>query len=126
MDIIFRQQTQFEHINHKGIKSKRNVIPMSLYFGSTKFHPENQWLMVAYNLEKQCERTFALNDIIIGSFAEQISQISWKQHKINGTHNPTPTDIPHYWNKYGKCLVCGEYYDNDNLPCSHSKFTSED
>ena len=76
MNIIFGQQTQFEYINYKGIKSTRNVIPMSLYFGSTEFHPENQWLVVAYDLDRQRERTFALNDIIVGSFAEQISQLS--------------------------------------------------
>lgn len=23
-----------------------------------------------------------------------------------------------------KCLVCGEYHDNGNLPCPYSKFTS--
>ena len=52
MNIIFGQQIQFEYINYKGIKSTRNVIPVSLYFGSTEFHPENQWLMVAYDLDK--------------------------------------------------------------------------
>ena len=121
MNIIFGQQTQFEYINYKGIKSTRNVIPMSLYFGSNDFHTENQWLMVAYDLDKQCERTFALNDIIVGSFADQIKTLSWKQHKISITHNPIPTPTSHYWNKYSKCLVCGGYHDNGNLPCPHSK-----
>ena len=87
MNIIFGQQTQFEYIKYKGIKSTLNVIPMSLYFGATEFHPENQWLMVAYDLDKQCERTFALNDIIVGSFADQIELGSWKQHKISTPHN---------------------------------------
>lgn len=124
MNIIFGQQTQFEYINYKGIKSTRNVIPMSLYFGSTEFHPENQWLMVAYDINKQCERTFALNDIIVGSFADQISQLSnWKRHNINLTRNCGYIyEMPNM--KYDKCLVCGGYHDNGNLPCPHSKFTS--
>lgn len=126
MNIIFGQQTQFEYINYKGIKSTRSVIPMSLYFGSTEFHPENQWLMVAYDLDKHCERTFALKDIIVGSFADKINQLSWKHHSINTTHNPIPTPVPHYWSKYSKWLVCGEYHDNGNLPCPHSKFTSKE
>lgn len=92
MNIIFGQQTQFEYINYKGIKSTRNVIPMSLYFGSNDFHTENQWLMVAYDLDKQCERTFALNDIIIGSFADQINSLSWEQHKIGVTQSNTHTN----------------------------------
>ena len=126
MNIIFGQQTQFEYINYKGIKSTRNVIPMSLYFGATEFHPENQWLIVAYDLDKQCERTFALNDIVVGSFADNISQLSRKQHSINITHNPIPVPIPQYWSKYSKCLVCGEHHDNGNLPCPHSKLMSKD
>lgn len=124
MNIIFGQQTQFEYINYKGIKSTRNVIPMSLYFGSTEFHPENQWLMVAYDLDKHCERTFALKDIIVGSFAEQVSQLSRKHHSINITHNQIPTPVPQYWSKYSKCLVCGEHHDNGNLPCPYGKFAS--
>lgn len=128
MNIIFGQQTQFEYINYKGIKSTRNVIPMSLYFGSNEFHPENQWLMVAYDLDKHCERTFALKDIIVGSFADKIRQLSWKHHNINletTRYNPIPVTTPQYWN-HVKCLVCGEYHDNGNLPCPHIKFTSKD
>lgn len=124
MNIIFGQQIQFEYINYKGIKSTRNVIPMSLYFGATEFHPENQWLVTVYDLDKQCERTFALNDIVVGSFAEQISQLSWKQHKISITHNPIPTPIPQCRSNYSKCLVCGKYHYNGNLPCPYGKFTS--
>ncbi|WAW11539.1 hypothetical protein vBAcePPAc_0162 [Aeromonas phage vB_AceP_PAc] len=124
MNIIFGQQTQFEYINYKGIKSTRNVIPMSLYFGATEFHPENQWLIVAYDLDRQCERTFALKDIVVGSFADNISQLSRKQHEISITHNPIPTPIPQHWSKYSKCLVCGEYHDNGNLPCPYGKFAS--
>lgn len=127
MNIIFGQQTVFEYINHKGIKSARDVIPMSLYFGSTDFHPENQWLIVAYDLDKHRERTFALKYIIVSSFADKISQLSWKNHNITleTKQDPIPTNNPQYWSKYTKCLVCGEYHDNGNLPCPHSKFTSK-
>lgn len=124
MNIIFGQETQFEYINYKGIKSTRNVIPMSLYFGSNEFHSENQWLMIAYDLDKHCERTFALKDIIVGSFDEKINQLSWEYHNINleTKHNHIFT-IP---SAYSKCFVCGGYHDNGNLPCPYSKFTSKD
>ena len=104
----------------KGLNQHEMLSLLSLYFGLTEFHPENQWLMVAYDLDKQGERTFALNDIVVGSFADQTNQVSWGQHKIGVTHNPIPTQIPHYWNKYSKCLVCGEYHDNGNLPCPYN------
>ena len=50
--------------------------------------------MVVYDLDKQAdERTFALNDIIVGSFVDQTNQVSWEQHKIGVTHNPIPTQF---------------------------------
>ena len=55
---------QFMYKNWKGETNIRNVIPYKLWFGSTEFHPENQWLLRAYDIEKCVERNFALKDII--------------------------------------------------------------
>jgi hypothetical protein len=32
-------------------------------FGSNEFHPEPQWLLHGWELNKQAERTFAIKDI---------------------------------------------------------------
>ena len=58
----------FMYTNWKGKRGFREVIPQRIYFGSTEWHKEEQWLMVAYDLDKKAERTFAMKDM------ENISQ----------------------------------------------------
>lgn len=50
--------------NWKGVIGTRNVIPQRVYYGSTEFHKEEQWLMITYDLDKQAERIYALKNII--------------------------------------------------------------
>jgi len=64
MDTIFAPTLQFEYKNYKDEISNRIVIPYKIWFGNTKFHPEEQWLLHAYDIEKCAERNFALRDII--------------------------------------------------------------
>ncbi len=51
------------YTNYKGKTSVRHVIPKEIYFGYTDWHPEDQWLMSAYDVEKEADRTFAMKDI---------------------------------------------------------------
>ena len=55
------------YTNYKNETSEYSIYPLRIYFGSTEFHPESQWLMVA---EKYVDtelfpelRTFAMKDI---------------------------------------------------------------
>ena len=41
----------------------RLVVPMKIWFGSTPYHPDEQWLMKALDVEKNEERDFAMKDI---------------------------------------------------------------
>ncbi|QTA32355.1 hypothetical protein JHY03_25060 [Streptomyces sp. CA-256286] len=51
------------YVNYRGEKGWRRVRPLKIWFGSTEWHPGNQWLMDAIDLEKGAERSFALKDI---------------------------------------------------------------
>jgi len=42
----------------------RNIIPQNVYYGSTVYHKENQWLMDVWDVEKNAQRTYAMMDII--------------------------------------------------------------
>lgn len=54
----------FDYVNHRGEKGERRVRPtVPIYFGSTEFHKEEQWLMEAWDLDKNAVRVFALKDI---------------------------------------------------------------
>lgn len=54
----------FRYKNWKGEISLRKVVPQDIWFGSTEFHKEEQWLLTAIDVEKQANRDFAINDIL--------------------------------------------------------------
>lgn len=51
------------YTNYRGETATRTIVPESVYFGSTDWHPEKQWLLRAYDVEKQAYRDFAMKDI---------------------------------------------------------------
>ncbi len=50
--------------NHRGEVADRRVVPSRLWFGSTSWHPESQWLLEAIDLDKGAVRDFAMRDIL--------------------------------------------------------------
>ena len=57
--------------NWRGEIANRTILPKSVYYGSSQWHSEEQWLLVADDLEKNAERHFAMKDIL-----------SWSPKKI--------------------------------------------
>ena len=51
------------YTNYRDETALRSIIPERLLFGSTEWHPEPQWLMEAFDVEKGQNRTFAMKDI---------------------------------------------------------------
>ena len=51
------------YTNWKGITALRHIIPKGIFFGSTEWHTEEQWLLNAFDVDKQADRAFALKDI---------------------------------------------------------------
>jgi len=49
--------------NYRGETARRRIVPQRLWFGATKWHPDEQWLLDAIDVEKQSPRSFALRDI---------------------------------------------------------------
>jgi len=76
MDEITSSQDQlaFEYVNwsayakasadKKGERGVRRVKPIKLWWGSTQWHPEPQWLLKAMDLDKDAERDFAVKEIV--------------------------------------------------------------
>ncbi len=54
----------FIYKNWKGKIDKRTVLPTKLWYGSTVFHKEDQWLLKAIDTNIIAERDFAIKDII--------------------------------------------------------------
>jgi len=52
----------FGYTNWRGEHGLRRAIPMGLTWGSTEWHPEQGWLLEAWDEDKQAIRQFALAD----------------------------------------------------------------
>lgn len=61
--INFNAETVMTYTNYKGETSTRRIIPRTLFYGVTPHHPEPQWIIYAWDLEKMTERHFALSGI---------------------------------------------------------------
>lgn len=53
----------FWYRNYRGEEGYRRVRPISLRFGTSEWHKEPQWLMLADDLENSKQREFAMRDI---------------------------------------------------------------
>lgn len=51
------------YTNWRGETSERSIVPIKIWFGSTKWHNGKQWFIRALDVEKNEERDFALKDI---------------------------------------------------------------
>lgn len=58
-----RKVLRIVYTNYRGETSLREVVPNRIWFGATDWHPEEQWLLDAFDLEKNAERSFALSAI---------------------------------------------------------------
>lgn len=55
---------RMKYRNWKGVVADRCVTEPNLWFGSTEYHKEEQWLMHAFDVDKGEYRDFALKDIL--------------------------------------------------------------
>ena len=54
---------QILYTNYRGETAYRNIIPEKIWFGATEWHPQPQWLLDAFDVEKNALRNFAIKDI---------------------------------------------------------------
>ena len=54
---------KIDYTNYRRERSTRIIEPYGIWFGSTEFHRQRQWLLSAWDVEKQVDRDFAMADI---------------------------------------------------------------
>lgn len=54
---------EFEYCNWEGRKAIRQARPISIRFGKSEWHPKPQWLLLAFDIDKEAEREFAMADM---------------------------------------------------------------
>jgi hypothetical protein len=52
-----------EYTNYRGEKGVRTIVPLSFFFGTTEYHPKEQWLIKLWDVDRQAERIYALQEI---------------------------------------------------------------
>ena len=51
------------YTNYKGKTAVRKILPKEIFYGHTDWHPEDQWLLTAFDIQKAADRSFAMKDI---------------------------------------------------------------
>lgn len=59
-----RSVVVIRYTNYRGETADRRIIPIRIRFGSTEWHPEEQWLLDAFDLDRGADRAFALKDVL--------------------------------------------------------------
>jgi predicted DNA-binding transcriptional regulator YafY len=62
-EFVRRRTVKIDYTNWEGERATRLILPMALRFGTNIWHPVPQWLLEAFDLARNEERTFALKDI---------------------------------------------------------------
>jgi predicted DNA-binding transcriptional regulator YafY len=57
------RQVTFRYRNWRGETVQRSVTALSVWFGSTRWRPKQQWFMRALDLEDMATRDFAMKDM---------------------------------------------------------------
>lgn len=57
------QPIKVRYKNWRGEVAVRTIVPQRIYWGSTEWHPGDQWLLEVIEVDKQVKRIFALSDI---------------------------------------------------------------
>lgn len=63
MEILPHDKIEFDYVNWKGEKEFMKVEVGEFYYGTNEYHKEPQWLMEAYDLNKQVHRMFAMKNM---------------------------------------------------------------
>ncbi len=85
------QPLEFSYTNYRGELSRRRVLPAIIKWGATEYHPEEQWLMDAYDLDKEEPRTFAIKDCGFDLTAKA-TPADWFGALVTATQNPNRVD----------------------------------
>lgn len=87
----------FWYKNYKGEQGYRRAVPISIRYGTSDYHHSPQWLMLAFDTEKQAEREFAMADMshnilskqIVLRFASSLSSTDRETCPVCGNSPPT-------------------------------------
>jgi len=66
MDVILdlpKQEVVIDYTNWRGERALRHIRPLTIRFEATEWHPEEQWILRAVDVERGATRDFAMSSI---------------------------------------------------------------
>lgn len=60
---ITGQIVEIDYTNWRGERAKRHIIPYRVEWSRNEWHPEHQWLLIAFDVRKRESRSFAMANI---------------------------------------------------------------
>lgn len=54
---------QVTYTNHRGETALRTIRPIRIWFGSTAWHQESQWMLECFDLDRMQSRDYAMSGI---------------------------------------------------------------
>jgi predicted DNA-binding transcriptional regulator YafY len=63
MPVNLYENVIIDYTNWRGERAMRHIRPLTIRFESSEWHPDEQWLLRAVDLEKGATRDFAMKDI---------------------------------------------------------------
>jgi predicted DNA-binding transcriptional regulator YafY len=67
----------FTYTNWRGQTDTRNVLPIHIAYDKVEWHPDVQWLLYAFDLDRKAYRHFAMKDIS-----------NWRAHDVPAEVQP--------------------------------------
>ena len=64
INLITGTLIEFDYVNYKGELGHRRAEVQGVFFGSNEYHPEDQFLLAAFDMDKLEHRTFAMADMM--------------------------------------------------------------
>jgi predicted DNA-binding transcriptional regulator YafY len=59
----FCKHIEFEYVNYKGERETRRVCMHRIAYGATEYHPQPQWILFGFCMDRGADRGFAMRDM---------------------------------------------------------------
>jgi predicted DNA-binding transcriptional regulator YafY len=78
-----KEEVVIDYTNWRGERAMRRVRPLSVRFEATEWHPDQQWLLRAVDVERGHTRDFAMSNIHSWQVPTSLNQQRDVAHKGN-------------------------------------------